>query len=99
MSKPGYPYPGLSVSRVREILRELVRVDVHHFWPDSLSLVEANRIDLDEVGPKQLTDLYLLALADKVGGRLVSFDRTIPWQALMGCKGDSLEILTGEKAR
>src|SRR5579862_1939400 len=55
MSNPGYPFPGLTVKRVRGILAELVRVEGHRFWPDSFSMLGANRFNLAEVGPKQLT--------------------------------------------
>jgi predicted nucleic acid-binding protein len=37
-------------------------------------------------GPKQLTDIYLLALAVKHNGRLVTFDRAIPIAAVRGAK-------------
>src|ERR1019366_7791369 len=67
MSKPGYPFPGLTLIRVREILAELIQVKGHLFWPDSLSILDANRFDLAGPGPgtnpKDLTDLYLLGLA------------------------------------
>jgi len=35
-------------------------------------------------GPRQLTDLYLLALAVRHGGRLVTFDRAIAVSAIRG---------------
>jgi toxin-antitoxin system PIN domain toxin len=95
MSKPGYPFPGLTVDRVRGILSELVRLDGHCFWPDSVSILHEDRFKLNRATPKQLTDLYLLALAVTQGGRLVTFDRTIPWQTVMGCNADNLEVLPG----
>jgi hypothetical protein len=95
MGKPGYPFPGLTVNRIREILAELVQLEGHQFWPASLSMLEANRFDLTEVSPKHLTDLYLLSLARTFGGRLVTFDRTIRWQWVTGCGSDDLEVLPG----
>lgn len=38
MSNPGYPFPGLTVDRVRGILTELTRVEGHLFRPDSATL-------------------------------------------------------------
>ena len=38
----------------------------------------------------QLTDLYLLALAVKNGGRLVTFDRRIPLSAVHGARAEHL---------
>src|ERR1700733_9724674 len=85
LSKPGYPFPGLTVTQVREILSELVRAEGHRFWPDSVSILEADRFDLSGAGPKSLTDLYLLRLAAASEGRLITFDRTIRWQWVTGC--------------
>src|ERR1700688_4230728 len=79
LSKPGYPFPGLTVTRVRDILAELAAAAVHPFWPDSVSILETNRFDFAGVGPKILTDLYLLRLATASDGRLITFDRTIRW--------------------
>jgi toxin-antitoxin system PIN domain toxin len=95
MSKAGYPFPGLGVDRIRVILAELVQLEGHHFWPDSFSMLEANRFELGEAGPRHVTDLYLVGLAITFGGRLVTFDRTIPWRAVTGCEADDLEVLPG----
>jgi predicted nucleic acid-binding protein len=45
------------------------------------------------VGPGQLSDAYLLALALRHGGRVASFDRTLPWEALAGGSPDLVELL------
>ena len=95
LSKPGYPFPGLTTARVRDILTRLVRVEGHRFWPDSVSLLETNRFDFAGVGPANLTDLYLLRLAAASKGRLVTFDRSIRWQHVTGCGPDDLEVLPG----
>src|ERR1700733_2161611 len=47
MSNPGYPFPGLTVERVRGILTELVRVEGHRFWPDSLSFLDPKPFNLN----------------------------------------------------
>ena len=50
----------------------------HAFWPDDISLTDATVFDRRAIlGPKQITDRYLLALAAKHGGRLVTFDQAI----------------------
>jgi uncharacterized protein len=94
LSKPGYPFPGLTVARVRDILAELARAEGHRFWPDCVSLLEANQFDLAGATPKNLTDLYLLRLAASFDGRLITFDRTIRWQWVTGCGPADLEVLT-----
>ena len=93
LSKPGYPFPGLTVELVRDILAQMAEVEGHRFWPDSVSILEAGRFDLAEAGPKILTDLYLLRLAAAYEGRLITFDRTVHWQWVGGCGEDDLEIL------
>lgn len=107
MSSPGYPFPGLTVERVRGILTELVGVEGHQFWPDSLSLlavnrregdrVETKRFDLSLASPKHVTDLYLLSLAIENRGCLVTFDRTIPIQAITGFQAGDIEVLPAEE--
>lgn len=93
MSSPAYPFPGLTAGRVSEILGELVQLEGHVFWADSVSVIEPKRLDFSKAGPKQITDLYLLALAIANGGRLVTFDRTIPGHAVRGFRGEDIEVL------
>src|SRR5579871_3069146 len=51
----------------------------HVFWPDDISLRDATLFAPDRLhSSRQITDLYLLALAAKHDGRLVTFDRAIP---------------------
>jgi hypothetical protein len=67
-----------SVVEVRERLRASTAHRAHEFRPDSECLLDAELIDPTRVhGPRHLTDVYLLALAVKRGGRLVTFDATI----------------------
>ena len=57
--------------------------DHHRFWLDEVSLTDDSLFSMSRlIGPKQVTDAYLLGLAAKHGARLVSFDRTLPWQAI-----------------
>ena len=44
-------------------------------------------------GPRQLTDLYLLALAVRHEGRLVTFDREIAVSAIRGANNKHLLAL------
>jgi hypothetical protein len=50
-------------------------------------------IDCSRVGYRQLTDVYLLGLAQKRGGVLATFDRTIPVAAIVGGRRDLLEVV------
>ncbi|MFI5310086.1 MAG: TA system VapC family ribonuclease toxin [Gemmatimonadales bacterium] len=90
MSHPGYPNAH-SVAEIVERLRAATAHDAHEFWPDSESLLDRRLIDPTRVhGPRQLTDVYLLALAVRHGGRLVTFDATIAMGAVHGAKPQHL---------
>lgn len=66
----------------------------HEFWPDDLSLTDVEHLHADEVvGHQQLTDLYLLALAVRHKGTLVTFDRRIPLNAVRNATADHLSVL------
>lgn len=57
----------------------------HEFWADDISLLDAKRLVHARMhGHRQLTDLYLLALAVRHGGRLVTFDGQVPLSAVRG---------------
>lgn len=76
MSQPSYAHP-LPPASVAALLQEALRTEHHEFWPEA-SLLTPGVIDWRQVqGHNQITDLYLLALAAKNGGRLVTFDRRI----------------------
>lgn len=50
----------------------------HDFWPDDVSLRDAGLFHGDRIlGSRQVSDAYLLGLALKNGGRLVTFDEGI----------------------
>jgi toxin-antitoxin system PIN domain toxin len=93
MSHPGYPN-ALPVRPVMERLREATRSSYHEFWPDDVSLLDPRVADASRIhGPRQLTDLYLLALAVSRGGRFVAFDTAVPLSAIKGAKKRHLVAL------
>lgn len=59
------------------VLREMMALDKHEFWPDEISLHENPAPARMMAGHRQVTDAYLLALALKKGGKLVTFDRHV----------------------
>jgi toxin-antitoxin system PIN domain toxin len=86
LSHPAYPNAH-SVAEIVKRLRAATAHDSHEFWPDDLSVLDEALIDPTRVhGPRQLTDVYLLALAVKHGGRLATFDATIATGAVTGAK-------------
>jgi toxin-antitoxin system PIN domain toxin len=84
MSHPAYPNaPPLRV--IAERLMEATASPLHEFWPDDVSLLDPGIADLSRIhGPRQLTDLYLLALAVRHSGRFVTFDAAIAREAIVG---------------
>jgi toxin-antitoxin system PIN domain toxin len=93
LSSPGYrnSWP---VQEVASRLAELCADPVHQFWPDNLSMLDESAVQIARVhGPKQMTDIYLLALAVRHGGRLVSFDASIARNAAVGARPENLLTL------
>ena len=93
MSHPGYPN-NLSVRAVIERLTEASASTVHEFWPDEVSLLDAKVVDPARIlGPRQLTDLYLLALAVRHDGQFITFDTSVSVAAVRGAGKKHLLIL------
>ncbi len=79
-------YPGARpVAQVSERLRAATDHSAHEFWPDDVSILGREVVDATRVhGARQITDTYLLALAVRHGGRLVTFDAGIALSAVNG---------------
>lgn len=93
MTHPGYPN-ALPVRPVIERLREATENAHHEFWPDDVSLLESRTADASRIhGPRQITDLYLLALAVRREGRFVTFDASIATSAITGAEKRHLLML------
>jgi predicted nucleic acid-binding protein len=93
VSQSCYPNP-LSVRAVVERLAGASQSTLHQFWPDDLSLLDSAVLDPGRIhGPRQITDLYLLALAVKNRGSFVTLDRLIPADAVKGAAKDHLIML------
>ena len=66
----------------------------HAFWPDTVSLCQERSFAFLHVrGHRQLTDVYLLALAVQNQGRLATFDRGIRPDAVAGATIANLALL------
>ena len=93
MSQPGYPNR-LSMSVVAERLREATVTQYHEFWPDSVNILDTKSINWGQIiGPKQVTDVYLLALAVARHGRFVTFDHRISVQSVVGANEQSFCLI------
>ena len=77
LSQPTYPN-AVPTSVALDKLAAACASPHHEFWTDAVSLIDPKTVHGNRIhGPRQLTDLYLLALAVHNGGRFVTFDRNI----------------------
>lgn len=94
LSSPSYAGTVMRPADLAERLRRFCASGGHVFWPAEVSLLDGSLFDLSRVaGHRQLTDVYLLGLAHKRRGRLVTFDRTIPVRAVKGATAASLQVI------
>lgn len=93
ISQPRYPSP-IPPAEAAARLERATRDKHHAFWPCDLSLLDERRVDRTRLhGPRQVTDVYLLALATARGGRFVTFDGSVPVEAVRGAGKDALVVL------
>lgn len=95
MSHPGYSpggrfTPGDLISRLQLFAGQTD----HEFWPDDISLRDNAIFTTERIhSSRQITDLYLLALAAKHGGKLATFDQGIPISAARNAKAENLSVV------
>lgn len=91
--QPRYPRPARMLDALA-VLRRQVGEANHEFWPDDVSITDETLFDQAFIlGPNQIADVYLLGLAVKHGGRLVTFDRGMPARAVRGAEARHLVVL------
>ena len=94
LSSPQYPGRRTTMQDARSRLANFCATHGHAFWPDLVSLRDSSVFHLQHVqGHRQLTDIYLLALAVHQGGRLATFDAGIPLKSVAGAERKNLQIL------
>lgn len=93
MSQPGYPGQQ-PLAALMSMLHRSTATPFHALWSDDISLLDSARFHHAHIhSHRQLTDLYLLGLAVKNKGRLVSFDLHIPRSAVQGATAAHLVTL------
>jgi toxin-antitoxin system PIN domain toxin len=91
LAQPTYPGGQQPPATTIGILREWKASDAafHETWHDDVSLTDPQLFRPEYlVAPGQITDAYLLGLAARHGGRFVSFDLRLPWEAVQGGASD-----------
>ncbi len=87
LSQPAYPSGQRTPMEVIQLLAALKAAFElsYQFWPDDVSLTEEEAFQGELIaGPRQVTDVYLLGLASRRAGTVVSFDRFLAWQGVRG---------------
>ncbi|MGO8780248.1 MAG: VapC toxin family PIN domain ribonuclease [Rhodomicrobium sp.] len=93
MSQSRYKAP-ISATFAIDLLAEQIGQTDHAFWPDDISLRDNAWFDPDRIlGPNQITDAYLLALAVKHGGRLATLDYGVSLRAVRGANPQHLAVI------
>lgn len=93
MSQSRYPN-ALSVLEVMIRLLSAVSTRHHEFIADDISLLDDAAVDRERLlSPRQLTDVYLLALAVEHDARLVTLGKSIPIAAVRQAEAESLEVI------
>jgi toxin-antitoxin system PIN domain toxin len=94
MSNPSYSQqarftPGDLITRIRHFIGQ----NSHEFWPDDISFCDGKSFVTEHLHSSRLqTDFYLLALATKHNGRLVTFDQGIPLSAVSNATAENLYV-------
>lgn len=80
-----YPNSPGTPAEVAQLMKGLCALPSHVFWPDNISLLDADKIDASRIlSSTQVTDSYLLALASAQSGKLATFDRRLVVDAVRG---------------
>jgi toxin-antitoxin system PIN domain toxin len=94
LSSPAYPNIVTSAAEVIQHLTDLCSATDHHFWADTVSLLDDALFTATAIaGYKQITDVYLLGLAVRNHGRLATFDRSIPLKVIRGASAGNLALI------
>ena len=93
LSNPNYPGRMTTIGDAVTRLGSFRESGHHTFWPDSASICDEAFRPAHVQGYRQLTDIYLLALAVRNDGRLATFDRGIPLSSVSGAGADHLALI------
>jgi hypothetical protein len=100
VANPSYGSPDVGAAEMVDRLRRFCASGGHQFWPDGPSLRDRTVFNVACLaGYRQITDIYLLAVARAHGGRLATFDRGIPIRAVRGATAHDLAVLSAADHR
>ncbi len=86
LSLPSYPNCR-PLTQAIALLTKATEERGQEFWSDDIEIIDAKVFEHGAfLGPKQVADIHLLALATGNGGRLVTFDKSVPLPAVRAAK-------------
>jgi toxin-antitoxin system PIN domain toxin len=94
LTHPAYSQAAGPPADVLELLQAFCSSGGHAFWPDDVSLRDAELFQV--AAPpihRQVIDVYLLGLAVKHGGHLATFDRSIPLAKVRRAEAETLALI------
>lgn len=93
ISQPRYPSPVPPAAAIGRLVRASA-TEYHEYWPCSVSLLDGKLFDHSRLyGHRQVTDAYLLALATAHGGRFVTLDQSVPFDAVRCASAGNLALI------
>ena len=91
------PRYGATLSRPADLVKALAQFcssKHHQFWAESVSLTDRTIFNPSSIhGYRQVTDIYLLGLAKKMGGYLATLDSGIPLGAVVGATRKTIAVI------
>ena len=90
---PNFTPSAMTPASALALLDRITAMPEHGFWPDDLTLGQAIAAEELLVGHRQVTDAYLLALAESHGGIIATLDRGMLSAA--GTRTQLVELLQG----
>ena len=93
LSQPAYPNP-LGIAEAVNRLRTAVSTTYHQFVADDISLLDDAAVDDGSLlSHRQITDIYLLALAVAHGCRFVTLDKRVPLTAVREAREEYVVVI------
>lgn len=78
LCNPTFSANALTPANALLVLETNLNLAGHHFWPDSIPVVDAlKKIKQRFTGHRQITDAYLVSLAAHHRGKLATFDKGV----------------------
>jgi toxin-antitoxin system PIN domain toxin len=94
LSNPAYPTVDATPADVLGRLKVICAAADHHIWDDSARLTDETLFRQSLIaGHQKITDVYLLGLAVRNHGRLATFDRSLPLEAVVGATQGSVTLI------